>query len=215
MTIPLHGKRSYVRIKRATLLGRAEAADSGEVDENNEPIIIPEHDINWNVVSFATSFAFDLEQQNIARAIVMGTDGILDIESHGLLAVANIDLILTDAQSVIIGAFGNVKVNPVNEDGTPDITLDYNSKINAAIGTDPSYFDGAVKIDIQVMPLTAYEDMKGDSILDATQSGFVFTIEDATLRSLRVRGAAGQYVTSTLSVEGGRLRVSQKKVITT
>ena len=66
---------------------------------------------------------------------------------------------------------------------------------------------------MQVMPLTAYETFLDDVILNTTRSqyGYVFTIEDATLRSLRVRGSAGNYVTSMLQVEGGKLRISQKK----
>ena len=116
MTIPLHGKRSYVRIRKATLSGA-------------DPLTPTDDDSTWKVVSFATGFSFDLEQQNISRAIVMGTDGILDIESHGLLAIGNVDMILNDGQEVIIGAFGQTEEDITNVDGSGVKELDYVTKI--------------------------------------------------------------------------------------
>jgi len=205
MTVPLHGKRAYVRIKTATLPGRTDPT----LDSDGQTIIVPEKDINWNVVSYATRFSFDLQQQNIARAIVMGTDGILDIESHGLLGVANVELILNDAQEVILSSLGKVSIDGVNADGAFDVALDYDKKITDALAG--INFDGAVKVDIQIMPLTDYESFSEGDMLDANQSGYVYTIEDATVRSLSTRGAAGQYVTSSLAVEGGRVRISQKR----
>ena len=179
MAIPLHGKYAYVRVKAAGAT-------------------------SWNVISFATGYGFDLEQQNIARAIVMGTDGILDIQSQGLLASANIDMILTDEEGDIMTMLGASDLSADQEDGSTNI-VDYVSKINDAIAG--TAFDGTIKVDVQLIPLDNFKDFADAAILDANHHGYIFELQGAVLRRLGTRGSAGQYNVLNWSMETGHFKI--------
>lgn len=179
---PLHGKRVYAYVGQ-TAGSRLE------------------------FVSFATEFGVNLTPQNTARAVVMGSDAVPDVEIHGLVARARINLLLTSTESDMLLAISGTATD--QSVGTQEV--DYDKAVRDLLVR--SNFVNAARLDVVLAPLENAPATVDASIPSGFTSlrqspGYVIELNSAAIVGLEITGRVGEYTTARLEVESGRFRIN-------
>ncbi|KKM96934.1 hypothetical protein LCGC14_1173130 [marine sediment metagenome] len=182
---PLHGKRVYAYI------GQTSGTE-------------------MKFVSFATEFSLNLTAQNTARAVVMGSDAVPDVEIHGLVARLRLNLLLTSSEADFLLALGGVKTDA--DIGTQEVN--YEEAVQKLLGRTGT-FTNANRVDVIVAPLeNAPVSDPNESItvtdLGALRSerGYIIELNSAAITSLEISGRIGEYTEARLEVESGRFKIN-------
>lgn len=159
-----------------------------------------------NFVSFATEFNLNLTPQNTARTVVFGSDAVPDVETHGLVARARLNLYLTSSDSDFLLALGGV----VSDQNIGTQEVDYDKGVRDLIKSEA--FVTSKRVDIMIAPLENSPDFSiGQSIkLDdfRAKSGYIVELNSAAITSLEITGRVGEYTEARLEVESGRFRIN-------
>ena len=179
---PLHGKRVYAYIGQS---------GGGKLD----------------YVSFATEFSLNLSAQNIARAVVMGTDAVPDVEIHGLIARVRINLLLTSTEADFLLAIGGV----APDDNATFQEVDYQKAVTDLLNRDG--FTNANRLDILIAPLENAPAVNPNSSITSldeyrNQKGYIIELNSAAITSLEISGRSGEYTEARLEVESGRFKIN-------
>ena len=184
---PLHGKRVYAYIGQT---------GGGNLD----------------FVSFATEFSLNLTAQNTARAVVMGTDAVPDVEIHGLVARMRLNLLLTSTEADFLLALGGVKTD--DDIGTQEVN--YEEAVQKLLGRKG--FVNASRLNVIVAPLenapigigTAGSDTIEIKDLGTLRSerGYIIELNSAAITALEISGRIGEYTEARLEVESGRFKIN-------
>lgn len=183
---PLHGKRVYAYVGQT-------AGTSG-----------------LEFVSFATEFGVNLTPQNTARAVVMGSDAVPDVETHGLVARARINLLLTSTESDMLLAISGTATD--QSVGTQEV--DYDKAVRDLLSR--SKFVNSARLDVVIAPLENAPSVDTISpttpVTDLTDlrssPGYIIELNSAAIVGLEITGRVGEYTTARLEVESGRFRIN-------
>ena len=178
---PLHGKRVYAYIGQTKGGG-------------------------LKFVSFATEFSLNLTPQNTARAVVMGSDAVPDVEIHGLIARVRLNLLLTSTEADFLLALGGVTA--IDDLATQDV--DYDEAVSKLL--QRTSFVNASRLDVLVAPLEN-SPVAEDEVLDFQASlrdkpGYVIELNSAAITALEISGRVGEYTEARLEVESGRFKIN-------
>lgn len=184
---PLHGKRTYAYV------GQSNSAQGAGLE----------------FVSFAKEFSVNLTPQNTARAVVMGSDAVPDVEIHGIVARVRLGLLLTSKESDILLALASVAANADNLQDD----VDYNDAVIKLIGRQG--FTNAARLDVIIAPLeetpadpTAALPADLDTI--RTSAGYTIELTAAAIVGLEITGRVGEYAEARLEVETGRFKINAR-----
>lgn len=179
---PLHGKRVYAYIGQT---------GGGKLD----------------FVSFATEFSLNLTAQNTARAVVMGSDAVPDVEIHGLVARIRLNLLLTSTEADFLLALGGVAAD--DDVGTQEVN--YEEAVQKLLARKS--FTNANRVDIVIAPLeNAPISEIGEPIQDLStlrsERGYIIELNSAAITALEISGRIGEYTEARLEVESGRFKIN-------
>jgi len=180
---PLHGKRVYAYIGQT-------GGSSG-----------------LNFVSFATEFSLNLTAQNTARAVIMGSDAVPDVEIHGLVARLRLNLLLTSTEADFLLALGGVETD--EDVGTQEVN--YDQGVIDLLANDK--FINAGRLDVLVAPLENSPSRKiNDPITDLitlrNKPGYVIELNAAAITALEISGRVGEYTEARIEMESGRFKIN-------
>lgn len=162
-------------------------------------------------VSFATEFSLNLTAQNTARAVVMGSDAVPDVEIHGLVARMRLNLLLTSTESDFLLALGGV----TSDDDVGTQEVNYEAAVQKLLGR--SDFTNANRVDVIVAPLenapVASTDINNpititDLGLLRSERGYIIELNSAAITALEISGRIGEYTEARLEVESGRFKIN-------
>jgi hypothetical protein len=178
---PLHGKRVYAYI------GQTKGT-------------------SLDFVSFATEFSLNLTAQNTARAVVMGSDAVPDVEIHGLVARLRLNLLLTSTEADFLLALGGVAA--IEDLATQDV--DYDQAVQELLNR--SNFRNASRLDVLVAPLENAPVSEDDELIPLPElrgkSGYIIELNSAAITALEISGRIGEYTEARLEVESGRFKIN-------
>ncbi len=181
---PLHGKRVYAYIGQT---------GGGNLD----------------FVSFATEFSLNLTAQNTARAVVMGSDAVPDVEIHGLVARLRLNLLLTSTEADFLLALGGVAAD--DDIGTQEVN--YDEAVQKLLGRKG--FVTANRLNVIVAPLenapigdvASSIEIKDLGTL-RSERGYIIELNSAAITALEISGRIGEYTEARLEVESGRFKIN-------
>ncbi len=183
---PLHGKRVYAYVGQTS---------GGALD----------------FVSFATEFSLNLTAQNTARAVVMGSDAVPDVEIHGLVARLRLNLLLTSTEADFLLALGGQAA--IDDLATQDI--DYDKAVTNLLARKG--YQNASRLDVLVAPLenspitgTDLDDPNVPVALSTLRDspGYIIELNSAAITALEISGRIGEYTEARLEVESGRFKIN-------
>ena len=182
---PLHGKRVYAYIGQTS---------GGALD----------------FVSFATEFSLNLTAQNTARAVVMGSDAVPDVEIHGLVARLRLNLLLTSTEADFLLALGGKAA--IGDLASQDV--DYDQAVTDLLARKG--YQNASRLDVLVAPLeNSPITTVGDDVADVVdlvalrgKPGYIIELNSAAITALEISGRIGEYTEARLEVESGRFKIN-------
>lgn len=185
---PLHGKRVYAYI--------------GQTNSTNTTGVS-----GVEFVTYATEFSVNLTPQNTARAVAMGTDAVADIETHGLVARARLNLLLTSNDASILLALDGT----TSDANAPAQELDYVDNVSKVLSKEE--FAQMARLDIIISPLehAPTPETEGDivKLSDIENSeGYTIRLTSSAIVGFEITGRIGEYTTARLEVETGRFKAN-------
>jgi len=160
-------------------------------------------------VSFATEFSLNLTAQNTARAVVMGSDAVPDVEVHGLIARVRLNLLLTSTEADFLLAIGGV----TSDESVGTQEVDYDQAVRNLINPNNQIgYTNASRLDILIAPLENSPTIDPDVITELdelrAQQGYIIELNSAAITSLEISGRSGEYTEARLEVESGRFKIN-------
>lgn len=161
-----------------------------------------------NYVSFATEFSLSMNPQNTARAVVMGSDAVPDVETHGLVARLRLNLLLTSTEADFLLALGSVD----SDESDPEQEVDYDLAVKELVSRGG--FTTSSRLDVLIAPL---ENSPNRPDVDApitdlsefrNEAGYVIELNSAAITSLEITGRTGEYTEARVELESGRFRIN-------
>jgi hypothetical protein len=179
---PLHGKRGYV------LIGLTNGTSQ-------------------KFLSFMTGWTLNLSPVNTANAVVSGGDAVADVEVHGIIAKATINLLFTSTEIDFLLA--------LRGESTDTVEVNYDKAVRDMTGANPSF--------VNVARVDAVMSVLEDSLVSGTnislndlrnKTGYTIELNSAAITGLEINSRVGEYATARIELSTGRFIINSNDVRT-